>query len=79
MRGEKVLEQAGVRVKMIPTPRQISSDCGMALRFDRDEAERVVAILAENSVPVNGIYPIVGRMTIDWNNVRLTALTTAAG
>ena len=58
MRGEKLLGQAGVRVKMIPTPRQISSDCGLALRFDREEAERVVTILSENSVPVRGVYPV---------------------
>jgi hypothetical protein len=58
MRGEKVLGQAGVRVKMIPTPRQISSDCGMALRFDREESDRVVSILSDNSVPVKGVYPI---------------------
>ena len=58
MRGEKLLGQAGVRVKMIPTPRQISSDCGLALRFDREEADRVVTILSENSVPPRGVYPI---------------------
>jgi len=58
MRGEKLLGQAGVRVKMIPTPRQISSDCGLALRFDREEVERVVTILSENSVPVRGVYPV---------------------
>jgi len=58
MRGERVLGQAGVQVKMIPTPRQISSDCGMALRFDREESDRVVTILSENSVPVRGVYPI---------------------
>jgi len=58
MRGARVLGQAGVRVKMIPTPRQISSDCGMALRFDREESDRVVTILSENRVPVKGVYPI---------------------
>jgi hypothetical protein len=58
MRGEKVLGQAGLRVKMIPTPRQLSSNCGMALRFDREEADRVVTILSENSVPLKGVYPI---------------------
>jgi Protein of unknown function (DUF3343) len=58
MRGERVLGQAGVQVKMIPTPRQISSDCGMALRFDREESDRVVTILSENSIPVRGVYLI---------------------
>jgi hypothetical protein len=59
VRGEKVLARAGVTVKMIPTPRQISTDCGMALRFAREERERVEATLAENRVPIKGIYLLV--------------------
>ena len=58
IRAEKVLEEAGFRIKMIPTPRQLSSDCGMALRFDRAEEEPVVATLGENKVPVNGIHRV---------------------
>jgi hypothetical protein len=58
IRAEGVLEGAGFRVKMIPTPRQLSSDCGMALRFDRAEEEPVAATLGENKVPVNGIYRV---------------------
>jgi len=59
IRGEKVLTRSGVTVKMIPTPRQISTDCGMALRFVREDCERVEAILAENEVPIKGIHPLV--------------------
>ena len=55
IRAEKVLERAGFRIKMIPTPRQLSSDCGMALRFDRSKEEQVAATLGTNKVPVNGI------------------------
>ena len=58
MRAEKVLQQAGLPIKMIPTPRQISSDCGMALRFDRSDTEFVAATLEENRVPINGIHAI---------------------
>jgi hypothetical protein len=58
LRAEKVLVQAGFEIKMIPTPRQLSSDCGMALRFDRTLQERVAAALVENKVPTNGIYVI---------------------
>ena len=58
IRAEKVLTGAGFRVKMIPTPRQLSSDCGMALRFDRQEEQRVAETLADNRVPTNGIYSI---------------------
>jgi hypothetical protein len=58
LRAEKVLQQAGIVNKMIPTPRQLSSDCGMALRFDRADEEQVARALAEYKVPINGIHAI---------------------
>ena len=58
IRAERVLLRAGFTIKMIPTPRQISTDCGLALRFHRAQEERVAATLAENRVPTNGIYAL---------------------
>jgi hypothetical protein len=58
IRAEKVLSRAGFEIKMIPTPRQISSDCGIALRFARADTRRAAAILEENQVPANGIHAI---------------------
>jgi len=46
LRSEKILRKAGLNVKLIPTPRELSSDCGMALRFelsDREEVEKQLA------------------------------------
>ena len=58
LRAEKVMKQSGFEIKMIPTPRQLSSDCGLALRFDRSQGERVAAVLAEHQVPTNGIHAL---------------------
>lgn len=58
IRAEKVLLQAGIAHKMIPTPRQLSSDCGMALRFDRADEEQVARTLAAHKVSINGIHAI---------------------
>ena len=55
IRAEKALVRAGIAVKMIPTPRQISTDCGMALRFGRADEGRVAAALAENEIPIRDI------------------------
>lgn len=33
LRAEKLLIKAGLAVKLVPTPRTLSSDCGIALRF----------------------------------------------
>lgn len=58
LRAEKVLQRAGYQIKMIPTPRKLSSDCGMALRFDRTDGDQVSAMLNKNNVPFNGIHAI---------------------
>lgn len=58
LRAEKVLQAAGVPTKMIPTPRQLSANCGMALRFERGDRIRVEESLKEGRVPVNGIHDI---------------------
>ena len=58
IRAEKVLKRASVRIKMIPTPRQLSSDCGMALRFERVDHAQVASTLTANRVPINGIHEI---------------------
>ncbi len=47
MRAEKVLVKGGYYVKLIPTPRQFSSDCGIALRFEWSCCEQVKAVLDE--------------------------------
>ncbi len=45
MRGEKVLSTAGLSVKLVPTPRQFSSDCGIALRFEWAQRQKVGVLL----------------------------------
>lgn len=39
MHIEKLLGQRGIACKMIPVPRQISSDCGVCIRIPRAHAE----------------------------------------
>ena len=50
LRAEKVLQKAGLTVKLIPTPRELSSDCGMALRFELSDREEVENRLASAGV-----------------------------
>ena len=57
-RAERVLKHAGLSVKLIPTPRQFSSDCGIALRFDWSEAERAQALLDEAGVEHAALHQV---------------------
>lgn len=45
MRAEKILRKDNQTVKLIPTPRDLSSDCGIALRFDWNQADHVEDLL----------------------------------
>ena len=47
LRAEKILQKAGLVVKLIPTPRELSSDCGIALRFGWPDRVQVEAGLAQ--------------------------------
>jgi hypothetical protein len=60
LRAEKVLQRAGLVVKLIPTPREFSSDCGIALRFEWQDAARVQQLLDAARVERASIEPMGG-------------------
>ncbi|MDD5591598.1 MAG: DUF3343 domain-containing protein [Dehalococcoidales bacterium] len=55
MRAEKMLIGERYSIKLIPTPRQFSSDCGIALRFDWSYQEEVKSVLDKAQVEVDTI------------------------
>ncbi len=58
IKGEKILRRVGVEVDVVPVPREISSDCGMALEFFCRDRDRVEQLLAEEDITVVGIYSL---------------------
>jgi hypothetical protein len=59
MQAEAVLVKVKMSVKLIPTPRELSSDCGISLRFDWDLNEDVRNVLKDRHVEIAGIHPLV--------------------
>ncbi len=60
LRFEKLLIDAGKQVKLIPVPRVISSSCGLAARFSREELPEVTSMLVEGQAEVDKIYLFTG-------------------
>jgi len=58
LRAEKILVKGGLTVKLIPTPREFSSDCGVALRFVWSDESHVRAILNSANVEVSSIHSL---------------------
>jgi hypothetical protein len=50
IRAEKLAKKGGLKVKLIPVPRHLSSDCGVCLRFLSTDVENLRAILDASRV-----------------------------
>ena len=48
--AEQVLKKAGYGVEMIPGPKEISPNCGVALRGDYGQMNEMLAMLESNGV-----------------------------
>lgn len=58
MRIEKLLAERGIACKMIPVPRQISSDCGVCIRILRGHVDDARSAVAAARIEVQGIVEI---------------------
>ncbi|MFC2008419.1 DUF3343 domain-containing protein [Chloroflexota bacterium] len=56
MRAEKLLVRQGYLIKLIPTPREFSSDCGIALRFDWADYNQIKSELDKAHVEIDVIH-----------------------
>ncbi|NSW55229.1 MAG: DUF3343 domain-containing protein [Armatimonadetes bacterium] len=50
MRADRTLRKAQLPARLVPTPRQLSSDCGIAIRFELSDEERILGALSESGV-----------------------------
>ena len=58
MRIEKLLAERGIACKMIPVPRQISSDCGVCIRISRGHKVAAQEEVAAAGIEIQGIMDI---------------------
>jgi len=56
MKAEKLLRGKGIKIDLIPVPREISSDCGVAIEVSEDSESEAILILGENSISVVECY-----------------------
>ena len=56
MKAENILKAESVSLSLIPTPRHISSDCGMVVQIDCDDLEKTLKIIQDHGLRTEGIY-----------------------
>jgi hypothetical protein len=56
LRAESVLRKAGQPVRLVPGPREISPNCGVALRILYEKKEEIAGLLGKSSVQFEAIH-----------------------
>jgi len=56
MKAEKLLKQARVDILLIPVPRQLSSDCGLAIRYPALSRQEVEVVLERERLLPEELY-----------------------
>jgi Protein of unknown function (DUF3343) len=61
LRAETVLKRGGLSAKLIAGPRDLSPNCGVALRFEYAQRERALGLLEQHRVQIDGMHRFVPR------------------
>ncbi|HWR41140.1 MAG TPA: DUF3343 domain-containing protein [Patescibacteria group bacterium] len=56
IKAEKLLQSAGIKVEMIPTPRQLSRSCGQCLLFASGRQKECLQLLTEGNIHWMALY-----------------------
>ena len=55
LRAEKVLTEAALPAKLVPGPKELSPNCGVALRFRYEQRDEALDILATKNVKIDEV------------------------
>jgi hypothetical protein len=55
---ERLLQGSGIPCKLIPVPRQLSSDCGVCVRIDRQTSGDALKLIQAAQIDFEGMHEI---------------------
>ncbi|MHC4184005.1 MAG: DUF3343 domain-containing protein [Planctomycetota bacterium] len=56
LKSERVLKKAKYNIKLVPVPRQFSSNCGLALQFECDRTDEFMDLFKKNRVEIEALH-----------------------
>lgn len=66
IRADVLLKRSGLPSRLVPGPRELSPNCGVALRFRYAQRDEVLAVLAGKRVQIDGVHVYRPR-TDEWH------------
>lgn len=59
IQGESILKKEDVKFRTIPTPREVSTSCGLAVKFDLEIYNQIIDIIEEKKMNIDSVYKII--------------------
>ena len=59
IKGDSIFKKENVQFRTIPTPREITHSCGLAIKFDLNDTKQVKKIIDENRLDIEGIFKVI--------------------
>lgn len=50
MKAENLLKSHNMDILLIPAPRQLQTDCGLAIRFNEQDRDAIMSVLEQNEL-----------------------------
>lgn len=55
---ESFLKKNGIKYTISPTPRKLSTSCGISIIYKKEDEEAIKRIIEENKIDIKGFYRI---------------------
>jgi len=59
IKADSVFNRESINFRTIPTPREITRSCGLAIKFNLEDMDKIEDVIRKNNLEVNGIYKII--------------------
>lgn len=59
LRFEKTLKENDIKLTIMPVPREVSASCGLSVKFNLEEFNRVRALAEKNDILIKRYYEII--------------------
>ncbi|WP_026895381.1 DUF3343 domain-containing protein [Clostridiisalibacter paucivorans] len=58
IRGENIIKKLINNIRTIPTPREITTSCGLSIKFDISDKNAIIETIKKSNLAIKGIYKI---------------------
>lgn len=59
IQGEAMLKKEDIDFRTIPTPREVSTSCGLAIKFNLEILDDIIEIIEDKKMEIDSVYKIV--------------------